>query len=284
MAVVATGFFDGVHLGHRQVIDTLVSFAHEKGEEAVVVTFAQHPRAVLQQDPRKLRLLTSRAEKTMMLEAMGVDRVEVLPFTRELASLTASRYIREILVERLGASAVVLGYDNRFGSDRLGLEEIAGLVREEGLEVITIPPFSAGEKVLSSTKIRAMLERGDVEAAAGMLGYSYTLIGVVVPGKQLGRTIGFPTANLRIVDPLKQIPGRGVYVTRTEVLGKEYLSMTNVGDIVETNIFDFDSDIYSLEIHLRFIRRLRDMMAFSGLDELRRQLGTDKEIILKSME
>lgn len=283
MAVVATGFFDGVHLGHRQVIQTLVSSARQKGEEAIVVTFAQHPRAVLQQDARDLRLLNSPQEKEALLRALGVDRVEVLPFDRAFARLTAEQYVRTVLQERLGATRLVLGYDNRLGSDRLTPDLIAPLAQSLGLEVVIVPPavVAAADSTtpataVSSTKIREALCRGEVDAAEAMLGYAYMLRGVVVGGKQLGRTLGYPTANLRLYDPMKLVPARGVYLTEVEVLGGHYWGMTNVGDIIETHIFDFSEDIYGLDLQIRFRRWLREMHSFEGLDALKAQLAADE--------
>ena len=283
MAVVATGFFDGVHLGHRQVIQTLVSSARQKGEEAIVVTFAQHPRAVLQQDARELRLLNSPQEKEALLRALGVDRVEVLPFDRAFARLTAEQYVRTVLQERLGATRLVLGYDNRLGSDRLTPDLIAPLAQSLGLEVVIVPPavVAAADSTtpataVSSTKIREALCRGAVDAAEAMLGYAYMLRGVVVGGKQLGRTLGYPTANLRLYDPMKLVPARGVYLTEVEVLGGHYWGMTNVGDIIETHIFDFSEDIYGLDLQIRFRRWLREMHSFEGLDALKAQLAADE--------
>ena len=281
MAVVATGFFDGVHLGHRQVIQTLVSSARQKGEEAIVVTFAQHPRAVLQQDARDLRLLNSPQEKEALLRALGVDRVEVLPFDRAFARLTAEQYVRTVLQERLGATRLVLGYDNRLGSDRLTPDLIAPLAQSLGLEVVIVPPAVVAASttpatVVSSTKIREALSRGEVDAAEAMLGYAYMLRGVVVGGKQLGRTLGYPTANLRLYDPMKLVPARGVYLTEVEVLGSHYWGMTNVGDIIETHIFDFSEDIYGLDLQIRFRRWLREMHSFDGLDALKAQLAADE--------
>ena len=322
MAVVATGFFDGVHLGHRQVIQTLVSSARQKGEEAIVVTFAQHPRAVLQQDARDLRLLNSPQEKEALLRALGVDRVEVLPFDRAFARLTAEQYIRTVLQERLGATRLVLGYDNRLGSDRLTPDLIAPLAQSLGLEVVIVPaavagvvesaaaspdrshprlrkregpaaegcgrgpatpdvrrgwlPWNEAATAVSSTKIREALSKGEVDAAEAMLGYAYMLRGVVVGGKQLGRTLGYPTANLRLYDPMKLVPARGVYLTEVEVLGSHYWGMTNVGDIIETHIFDFSEDIYGLDLQIRFRRWLRAMCSFDGLDALKAQLAADE--------
>ena len=281
MAVVATGFFDGVHLGHRQVIQTLVSSARQKGEEAIVVTFAQHPRAVLQQDARDLRLLNSPQEKEALLRALGVDRVEVLPFDRAFARLTAEQYVRTVLQERLGATRLVLGYDNRLGSDRLTPDLIAPLAQSLGLEVVIVPPAVVADSTtpataVSSTKIREALSKGEVDAAEAMLGYAYMLRGVVVGGKQLGRTLGYPTANLRLYDPMKLVPARGVYLTEVEVLGGHYWGMTNVGDIIETHIFDFSEDIYGLDLQIRFRRWLRAMCSFDSLDALKAQLAADE--------
>lgn len=284
MAVVATGFFDGVHLGHRQVIQTLVSSARQRGEEAIVVTFAQHPRAVLQQDARILRLLNSPQEKEALLRALGVDRVETLSFDRSFARLTAEEYLRTVLCDRLGATLLVLGYDNRLGSDCLGPDAIRPLAESLGLEVTIVPPTSAAETadfaaevVISSTKIRGCLERGDVEEAEAMLGYAYGLRGIVVSGKQLGRELGFPTANLRLYDPMKLVPAKGVYLTEVEVLGGHYWGMTNVGDVIETNIFDFNEDIYGLDLSIRFRRHLRAMRSFDSLDALSAQLAADRD-------
>jgi len=322
MAVVATGFFDGVHLGHRQVIQTLVSSARQRGEEAIVVTFAQHPRAVLQQDARTLRLLNSPAEKAALLRALGVDRVETLTFDRAFAQMPAEEYLRTVLRDRLGATLLVLGYDNRLGSDCLTPDLIQPLAESLGLQVLIVPPTSAtslpgsqplqtsgcagpfppqsggplplsnrgwlrsGEaaaesapsaEVVSSTKIRRALEEGRVEDAERMLGYAYSLRGVVVGGKQLGRTLGFPTANLRLYDPMKLVPARGVYLTEVEVLGGHYWGMTNIGDIIETNIFDFDEDIYGLDLSIRFRRWLRAMQSFDSLDALAAQLAADRD-------
>ena len=277
MAVVATGFFDGVHLGHRQVIQTLVSSARQRGEEAIVVTFAQHPRAVLQQDARILRLLNSPQEKEALLRSLGVDRVETLPFDHAFARLTAADYIRDVLRDRLGATCLILGYDNRLGSDCLGPDAIRPLAESLGLEVDIVPASSASDIVVSSTKIRKALEEGRVEDAEAMLGYAYGLRGVVVSGKQLGRKLGFPTANLRLYDPMKLVPAKGVYLTEVEVLGAHYWGMTNVGDIIETNIFDFNEDIYGLDLSIRFRRHLRDMRSFDSLDALSAQLAADRD-------
>lgn len=282
MAVIATGFFDGVHLGHRFVTDTLLNTARERGEQSVIVTFWPHPRTVLQNDARSLRLLSSFQEKKSILLGLGVDRVEVLDFSREFSRMTAGQYLKEIVMDRFGGSAIVLGYDNRLGSDHLSPQEISPLAASLGLEVIDVPPVG----IISSTKIRESLTGGDVRAAAAMLGYRYGLHGVVVAGNQLGRTIGFPTANMQLYEPLKLVPANGVYLVEVETLGSHYYGMTNIGvkptvsgagvRTIETNIFDFDELIYGLDIRIRFIAKIRDEQRFVSIDALREQLAADR--------
>ncbi len=287
MAVAATGFFDGVHLGHRFVIETLVRTARERGEESLVVTFWPHPRNVLQNDARNLRLLSSLDEKKEMLKALGVDRVEVIRFTKEFSALSTEQYLRDVVRDRLGATAVLLGYDNRMGRNSGGPDEIQKVAEGLGLDVIRTDRIDAGAGVtISSTAVRRCISAGDVKGAAGMLGYDYSLLGVVVEGNRLGRTIGFPTANMRLYEPLKILPGSGAYFVRVETLGKSFYGMCNVGsrptvnpgsDInVETNIFDFEEDIYGLDIRVTFIGKIRDEVRFHGVEELRAQLEKDR--------
>ena len=287
--VVATGFFDGVHLGHRLVIEQLVEAAAVRGDESMVVTFWPHPRNVLQKEARSLRLLTSLQEKKDLLLDMGVDRVEVMPFTKDFSRMTTREYLRQ-LMDRFGAKAVLIGYDNRMGCDADGADQVADVALDLGLEVIRtqMVPSEHGYAV-SSTKIRERLEAGDVRAASAMLGYDYTLHGVVVAGNRLGRTIGFPTANMQMYEPLKQVPGNGVYFVKVETLGRELYGMSNVGcrptvssgnhRTIETHIFDFNEDIYGLDIKVTFIEKLRDEIRFESLEALRSQLENDKETL-----
>ena len=218
MAVIATGFFDGVHPGHRLVIDTLLSEARARGEQSVVVTFWPHPRAVLQSDADELRYLTSRAEKDAILRGMGVDAVETVPFTREFAGLSAGEYL-QMLKSRFGCTCLVLGYDTRFGYEQAGPEQIAELAARMGLDAVTVPPVYVGHVPVSSSRIREALEAGDVAQAARLLGRPYRLHGVVVSGHRLGRTIGFPTANMKLYEPLMCVPKNGVYVTGVTATG-----------------------------------------------------------------
>ena len=288
--IATTGFFDGVHLGHRLVIERLVSLARERGDESLVVTFWPHPRAVLQDGARELRLLNSLEEKKELLRNLGVDRVEVLDFTRSFAALTAEQYLREILRDRFGVTTLLMGYDNRLGSDRLTASSLKPIADGMGMELLELSPLSFRAQrrnlEISSTQIRAALENGDIASATAMLGYGYSLQGVVVAGNRLGRTIGFPTANMRLYEPLKLVPGRGVYVVEVEVLGKTWRGMTNIGlrptvggtfTTIETHILDFDEDIYGLPLRITFLRRLRDEVHFPSLDALKEQLAKDRE-------
>ena len=308
VAVITTGFFDGVHLGHRHVLETVVSSARERGEEAVVVTFWPHPRTVLQQDARDFRLLSSMEEKKALLHACGIDRVEVLPFDRSFAAMTAAEYLA-LLRDRFGATLVVMGYDNRIGSDMKTCAQLS----EEGYSSQTVGcadpshfvgpsllccrgwhrferntplPTAPDSPVISSTQIRKALGEGRVEDANAMLGYEYGLYGVVVSGNQMGRTIGFPTANMQLYEPLKLVPMNGVYAVEVEVLGQHYRGMCNIGvrptvdgkaRTIETHILDFDQDIYGLPLTLRFLRRIRDERRFPSLDALRTQLLLDRD-------
>ena len=284
--VVATGFFDGVHVGHRLVIEQLVKAAAARGDESMVITFWPHPRNVLQKEARSLRLLTTLAQKKQMLHELGVDRVEVLSFTKDFSAMTMEQYLRHIMKE-YGVTAILLGYDNRMGSDAANSDQVARTAEMLGLEVIRteMVPSQQGYAV-SSTKIREKLEEGDVRRAAEMLGYDYSMHGVVVAGNKLGRTIGFPTANMQLYEPLKLVPGNGVYFVKVKVLDRELYGMCNIGcrptvgagnaRTIETNIFGFDEDIYGLDIDITFIARIREERKFDSLTELKAQLELDR--------
>ena len=287
------------------MLSAVVSSARERGEEAVVVTFWPHPRTVLQQDAREFRILTSLEEKKSLLAAAGIDRVEVLPFTREFAAMTAQEYL-QLLRDKYDASLVVMGYDNRIGSDRLTIDALTGAFesrKPSSLRSLSLPtslravgplPFTwpraamvsedSNAPVISSTKIRKALQEGRVEEANGMLGYRYELYGAVVAGNRVGRTMGFPTANMQLYEPLKLVPANGVYAVEAEVLGTTYKGMCNIGmrptvggasRTIETHILDFDQDIYGLPLRIRFLRRIRDERKFPSLEALRKQLTLD---------
>ena len=288
--VVATGFFDGVHVGHRLVIGQLVAAAAARGDESMVITFWPHPRNVLQKEARSLRLLTTLAQKKQMLHELGVDRVEVLSFTKDFSAMTMEEYLRHIMKE-YGATAILLGYDNRIGCDAADSDQVARMAERLGLEVIRteMVPSEAGFAV-SSTKIRERLEAGDIKEASKMLGYDYSMHGVVVSGNRLGRTIGFPTANMQLYEPLKLVPGNGVYFVKVNVLDRVFYGMCNIGlrptvgagnaRTIETNIFGFDEDIYGLDIEVTFISRIREERKFGSLEELKYQLESDRDTCL----
>ena len=286
--VVTTGFFDGVHLGHRFVIERLVREARRRGCRSLVVTFWPHPRTVLQDNARGLHLLSSLDEKKQALYALGVDDVEVLEFNRAFSSLTAAEYLRAYVKERFGGDAVLIGYDQRLGCDRPSAERLRTIALEAGLEPVMADKCPVD---VSSTLIRQALSGGDVAAANEMLGYIYSLRGVVVAGNRLGRTIGFPTANMKLYDPLKMVPSNGVYEVEVETVGEKFRGMCNIGfrptvsqntiPTIETNIFDFDQDIYGLDIKVSFVRKIRDEVKFSSLEALAGQLARDKELINK---
>ena len=288
--VVATGFFDGVHVGHRLVIGQLVAAAAARGDESMVITFWPHPRNVLQKEARSLRLLTTLTQKKQMLHELGVDRVEVLSFTKDFSAMTMDEYLRHIMKE-YGATAILLGYDNRIGCDAADSDQVARMAERLGLEVIRteMVPSEAGFAV-SSTKIRERLEAGDIKEASKMLGYDYSMHGVVVSGNRLGRTIGFPTANMQLYEPLKLVPGNGVYFVKVNVLDRVFYGMCNIGlrptvgagnaRTIETNIFGFDEDIYGLDIEVTFISRIREERKFGSLEELKHQLESDRDTCL----
>ena len=291
--IATTGFFDGVHTGHRLVIERLVSLARERGDESLIISFWPHPRAVLQDGARELRLLETLDEKKARLKSLGVDRIEIVDFTRAFAALTAEEYLRDVLRDRFGVTTFLVGYDNRLGSDCLTASALEPIAARVGIELIELPPLSQLEASaglrgfeVSSTKIRKALQEGRVEEANEMLGYGYSLTGVVVAGNRMGRTIGFPTANLRLYEPLKLVPGRGVYMVEAEVLGRKYRGMTDIGTrptvggtfpTIETHILDFDEDIYGLPLTITFLRRIRDEIQFPSLDALKLQLEKDRE-------
>lgn len=293
--VVATGFFDGVHLGHRIVLEQLVKAAAVRGDESMVITFWPHPRNVLQQEARSLRLLTTLEQKRSLIRSLGVDHIEVLPFTKDFSRMTTEAYLRDIVCGQFGARTILLGYDNRMGADSLDSDTVARVAADLGLEVIRtgMLPGENGLAV-SSTKIRELISAGDIEGAQRMLGYPYSIKGVVVEGNRVGRSIGFPTANLQLYEPLKLVPGNGVYLVDVRTLGGSFAGMCNIGirptlgegksRTIETNIFDFEEDIYGLDMELTFISKIRNEKKFDSLDSLSSQLSSDRKVCIDIMK
>ncbi len=301
-AVVTSGTFDGVHRGHQKILTRLTEVAHNNGGQSVVLTYWPHPRTVVSNDSQNLRLLSTLDEKIELLAQAGVDHLVVIPFTRSFSQLTSEEFIQRILIEKIGTKKLVIGYDHRFGRDREGgFDYIQAHQAEYGFEVEEIPRQDIEAVGVSSSKIRTALAEGNVRAANLFLGRSYNLTGTVVKGRQLGRTIGFPTANLQVDDPVKLIPANGVYAVDVQYKGQQLGAstpgastpgastlggMTNIGfrptvagenQTVETYIFDFDNDIYGEHITLRFREFIRPEQKFSGLPALIEQLKKDDE-------
>ena len=289
--VVTTGTFDGVHLGHQKIISRLIDVAKEEQGETVLLTFYPHPRMVLFPDDNELKLLNTQQEKIRLLEKYGIDHLIIYPFTKEFSRLTSVEFVRNILVNSLQTKRLVIGYNHHFGRNREGsFEHLKEFGPVYGFDVEEIPAKDIDHIEISSTKIRQALQAGEVEVAATYLGHTYSVSGKVVQGKQLGRTIGYPTANILMEDKYKLIPADGVYAVKVELNGVMYQGMLNVGNnptiegkgrSLEVNIFDFDQNIYGDEATIYFIERLRDEVKFNGLDELKAALAKDKVNALK---
>ncbi len=291
--IVTIGTFDGVHLGHQKILQRLSEIKAETGFQTLVLTFEPHPRKVLFPDQRDLRLLTLVDEKLDLLRSFGVDVAVVYPFSRQFSELASDVYIREILCSQLKTRKLVIGYDHRFGKGRTGdIRVLRQAARENGFEVEEISARDIDSIAISSTKIRKALEEGKLDLAAEFLGHPYFLNAQVIQGKQLGRSIGYPTANLKTAEE-KLIPRNGVYFVKLEVEGQWHFGMLNIGTNpttdrddsvkIEVHLFDFDRTIYFRSVRLQFIRRLRDEKNFKGLEELTAALDEDKKNCLLLM-
>lgn len=281
----AIGFFDGVHCGHRYLIRQVRDEAVRAGLSSAVVTFEEHPRHTLASDYQP-QLLTTNDEKLRLLQETGIDACIMLRFTREMARLTAEAFMRDYLKARLGVEVLVLGYDHHFGSDHLTFEGYEAAGRRVGIRVVKEEALKNADFIVSSSAIRRLLAAGDVAQAATALGHRYQLSGEVVEGHHVGHKLGFPTANLRPLSPLKLIPRHGVYAAEAEVGGRTYGAMVNIGHrptvgngtdtTIEANLFDFIGDLYAENLTLRFVSRLREEQRFPSLEALRSQLKTDE--------
>ena len=287
--VATIGFFDGVHLGHRFLINELKEVAKTKDLPSAVITFPEHPRAVLHSDYQP-KLLNSFEEKLEQLATTGIDYCIVLDFTVELSRLTAQEFISSILAEKLHIAALLIGYDHRFGHDRKdGFEQYVVYGGACGMEVIKASPYDEGRTAVSSSEIRKLLTDGDVEDAARLLTYPYQLRGTIVNGYKVGRKLGFPTANIQVDEPFKIVPGIGVYAVWVYLKGEKYKGMLYIGDrptlqngdniTLEVNILGFSGDIYNNEITVAFIYYVRGDVKFNSLEELIEQLGHDRETV-----
>ncbi|MCS7005528.1 MAG: bifunctional riboflavin kinase/FAD synthetase [Cytophagales bacterium] len=287
-AVVTSGTFDGVHLGHQRILQKLCTLANEVGGQTVVLTYYPHPRYVLfPEKTHELKLLHTLEEKIIHLSKHNIQHLIILPFTYELSQMSSHDFIQKILVNALQTYKLVIGYDHRFGKNREGsFEYLQKNAHLFGFSVEEIPRYDIEHVAVSSTKIRQALAQGNVEIAKQFLGYAYHLSGIVVKGDQLGRTIGFPTANLSVQDPTKLIPGDGIYavtvtIENTHYHGMCYLgkrsSLTDNSHRIELHIFDFDDNIYGKQVTVFFQNYLRGEMRFSSLQEMKAQLLEDKQ-------
>ena len=286
--VVSTiGTFDGVHLGHKTVLNQLKKAADKLGGESVLVTFYPHPRLVLYPENNDLRLLCTQDEKITLLENMGIDHVVIQPFTREFSRLTSTEFVRDIIVNALNTKILITGHDHHFGRNREGsFEELKELADLYSFELEQISAHEIEEISVSSTKIRNALSEGNVIDANEYLGYPYSFNGEVVEGDKLGRTIGFPTANIFVRDHHKLIPKVGSYAVYFYLNNKRYKGMMNIGQrptihqiaktTIEVHIFDFKEDIYNNEVKVEFVDRIRDEKKFENIEELKKQLEIDE--------
>ena len=286
--VAATiGFFDGLHVGHKFLIKRLVSISKERGYESMVITFSNHPRLVFSTES-DLKLLSTGEEKRNMISNYGVDYCLMLRFTKEFATMTSGQFM-EVLAERFHVKLLLVGYDHHFGSDvRSGFDDYKRYGAERGVEVLRMKPVVRSGLTVSSSKIRKALMNGDISLANSMLGYNYSVTGCVVKGNQIGRSIGFPTANL-YVDKEKLPPKCGVYAVWVEVCGCVYPGMMNIGSrptvggdkvTFEVNIIGYEGDIYGEFVCISFVAFIRDEIKFESIELLRKQLEKDKEKVL----
>ena len=284
-AVITIGTFDGVHCGHQQIIRHLKQVAQQYEGETVLITFEPHPRLLLGKDP--FELLSPDTEKYQLLRHFGLDNVAVTAFTPQFSQQTPQEYVADFLVKNFAPRCIVIGYDHRFGQNRAGdfvlLEQLA---TQYGFDVAEIPKQLVDDMAVSSTKIRHALHSGNVRLAQHLLGYDYPLSGTVVRGRQLGRTIGYPTANIAVANPLKLVPANSVYAVQVLHNKQKYGGMLNIGTrptvdgtnrTIEVHIFDFDEDIYDQTLQVNFVQRLRNEQKFDGLDALIAQLKKDEQ-------
>ena len=284
--IVTIGTFDGIHIGHKKILKNLISTANKEGKKSVLLTFFPHPRMVLQKD-KAILLLNTLDEKSMLLENMGLDYLIIHPFSKEFSRLTALDFVRDILVNKLNTSKLIIGYDHHFGKNREGnihqLREYSSLY---DFNIEEIPAQDIDDVSVSSTKIRTALKEGNLKTANTYLGYQYMLSGIVVSGKQLGGTIGFPTANIEVKEPYKLIPSSGVYIIKTQINTVVFSGIMNIGfnptvlgknQTIEAHLFDFNDDLYGKKITVTLIHFLREEQKFNSVEELVDQLNIDKK-------
>ena len=289
--VVTVGTFDGVHRGHQQIFQRMKAEAAKIGGETVVVTFHPHPRLVIHPDSKNLKFINTLEKKFELIEKAGIDHLVIIPFTKEFSHLSSADFVKKFLVNGLKVKKLIVGYDHHFGRDRLGsFNDLKGLGKMMGFEVEEVQAQVIDGTAVSSTKIRLALEEGNVKLANRLLGYEYSISGKVVYGNRIGRTIGFPTANIELEDSFKLISAVGVYACRVDLKGQSFKGMGNIGYrptikpgslTIEVHIFDFDEEIYGERITIYFIDRIRDEKRFESITALREQLVIDKGRVME---
>ncbi|MEO6178001.1 MAG: bifunctional riboflavin kinase/FAD synthetase [Flavobacterium circumlabens] len=284
--ILTLGTFDGVHIGHKKILERITQNTENGKYESLVLTFFPHPRMVLQ-EKSEIKLLNTISEKTKLLEQTGIENLVIHPFNESFSRLTAEEFVHSILVDQFHIQKIIIGHDHRFGRNRTAdINDLIAFGKEYGFEVEQISAEEIQDVSVSSTKIRKALDEGNIALANDYLGYAYFLTGEVVKGKQLGRTIGFPTANIQIEEDYKKIPKNGVYVVQTLINGKEIFGMMNIGfnptvngerQTIEVHLFDFDADIYGHKIEVSLLNYLREEQKFGSVELLKEQLNQDKK-------
>ncbi len=287
--VVTLGTFDGVHFGHKSILNKLIESTTNSDEESLVLTFFSHPRMILEQDS-DIKLLNTIEEKAQLLKELGIHNLVIQKFDNSFSQLLPEDFVKQVLVDIFNVKKIIIGYDHRFGKNRAAdINDLIAFGQKYNFEVEQISAEEIDNVSISSTKIRTALQSGNIKLANEYLGYPYFINGKVVKGKQLGRTIGYPTANIVVSDKYKLIPAIGVYVAYAVINDVKYYGMLNIGTnptigdnplTIEMNIFDFDEDIYDQEIEIGFIDKIRNQQKFNSLDELKLALSKDKEFAL----
>ena len=291
--IITIGTFDGVHLGHKKILEQIISSANELKCESLVLTFFPHPRTVLQAGT-EMKQINTLAEKTTLFEDLGIDNLVIHPFDAAFSRLTAEEFVKQVLVDTFKIKKIIIGYDHRFGRNRTAnIDDLIEFGNKFGFEVEQISAKEINEVAISSTKIRNALTEGNIELANSYLGYSYSLTGIVSKGKQLGRTIGYPTANIKIDEDYKLIPQNGVYIVQSNIDGITYYGMMNIGNrptvdgttqTIEIHFFNFNKDIYNKKITVSLLKRMRSEQKFESVDALKKQLDNDKKAALAFIE